>query len=217
MNKRPIRSYVLRQGRLSPGQKQAFETLLTSYQLDPEQLPDGFVNQSPLVMEIGFGMGDSLAGMAEANPMINYLGVEVHTPGVGHLLLEIQKRQLQNLKVIVGDSIDILERIPDKSLEGMQIFFPDPWPKKKHHKRRLISSSFLQLASSKICASGILHVATDWLEYAEHIDALFQSTPGLEPVKPPPRLPTKYEQRGIRLGHQVTDLAVSIHHHQQIV
>jgi tRNA (guanine-N7-)-methyltransferase len=167
------------------------------------------------VLEIGFGMGDSLVAMADQNPQDRYLGIEVHRPGVGKLLSEVDKRGIKNLKVFAEDAVQVLEEaIPQESIDLLQIFFPDPWHKKRHHKRRLIQPDFVELLVSRLSAAGHLHLATDWQPYAEHMmevlsaNALLLNTAGQNEYIPRPesRPETKFERRGHRLGHGVWDL-----------
>lgn len=206
--RREIRSYVLREGRITPGQKRALEEAWPAYGLDLDQgeiTPETFDQAQDVVLEIGFGMGDSLFEMAAADPTHNYLGVEVHGPGVGHLLQKAEQAGLRNLKVYKADSNHVLnECVPDNFLTKVQIFFPDPWHKKKHHKRRLIQKPFVELLGKKLKPGGILHIATDWLPYAEMIRDEVMDWPE---VPAPKRPETKYERRGLRLDHVVTDLA----------
>ncbi|MFT5561155.1 MAG: tRNA (guanine-N7-)-methyltransferase [Candidatus Azotimanducaceae bacterium] len=207
--RRPIRSFVIREGRMTPGQKRALEEAWPQYGLE---VSDGnlnfgqvFASPRPVVLEIGFGMGDSLFEMAVGNPHINYIGVEVHRPGVGHLLSLADDAKLENIKVFAEDSIDVLTQcIPEKSLDGIQIFFPDPWHKKKHHKRRLISEAFAVLLESRLKRGGVLHIATDWMHYAESIEETLSSWTS---TVVPDRAQTKYERRGLKLDHEVFDLA----------
>ncbi|MCB1647256.1 MAG: tRNA (guanosine(46)-N7)-methyltransferase TrmB [Pseudomonadales bacterium] len=211
-HKRAIRSYVIREGRMTPGQTRALETQWQHYGLDVTESPVDIQAIFPVsqytVLEIGFGMGDSLFEMAVEHPDYNYLGAEVHRPGVGHLLHRAADAGLQNLRVFNADSLDVLSRaIPEGSLDQVQIFFPDPWHKKKHHKRRLINEAFLALLKSRLKAGGLIHIATDWAPYAEVIEALLAQDPMLQSEPPPARPVTKYEKRGVRLGHQVFDLA----------
>jgi tRNA (guanine-N7-)-methyltransferase len=193
---------------MTPGQKRALEEAWPTYGLETN---NGLLDISvlfpsgPVVLEIGFGMGDSLFEMASNNPDNNYIGVEVHKPGVGHLLNRAENDELQNLKVFAEDSIDVLKlSIPETSLDVVQIFFPDPWHKKKHHKRRLINPEFVALVASRLKPEGILHIATDWADYAESIEETMQAWPAV-PV--PVRVETKYERRGKRLEHEVFDFA----------
>ena len=218
---RPIKSFVLRQGRTTPAQKHALETLWPAYGLSEHaelDLASVFPKASSIILEIGFGNGESLAQMAAAAPDYNFLGVEVHKPGVGHLLQRIHQLGLQNVRVYCADAVEILKhRIPDHSLSGIQIFFPDPWHKKRHHKRRLINPEFVRLAARKLCSGGFLHAATDWEDYAKQmLEVLedcelfvnaagrqqYSDRPGLRPI-------TKFENRGQKLGHAVWDLIFS--------
>ncbi len=197
---------------MTPGQTNALEKLwpsmgleLASGQLDFETV---FGNSHPVCLEIGFGMGDSLAAQAESNPEMNYIGVEVHRPGVGHLLLRCEEKSLTNVRVFSDDSIEVLqESIPPHSLELVQIYFPDPWHKKRHHKRRLINPAFVDLLASRLKPGGLLHVATDWVPYAESINEVFADRKDFVQSNPPERPKTKFEERGLKLGHEVTDLA----------
>ena len=172
------------------------------------------------MLEIGFGMGDSLVAMAEQNPESRYLGIEVHTPGVGKLLAAVERRGIHNLKVFSDDAVQVLEDvIPVNSVDLMQIFFPDPWHKKRHHKRRLIQPDFVSLAVSRLASGGHMHLATDWEPYAEHMMDVLSATEALENVagerqfspRPESRPETKFEHRGHRLGHGVWDLLFTKH------
>jgi tRNA (guanine-N7-)-methyltransferase len=211
MNQRRIRSFVLRQGRLSGPQKRAIEEKSTQYCIDINAGLYQFPKRQPLVLEIGFGMGDSLACMAAAAPELNFLGAEVHQPGIGHLIIEAERLGLENLRIVTQDAVDVLHSIEESSLEKLQVFFPDPWPKKRHHKRRLINRSFLDLAVAVLRDGGVLHIATDWQGYADEILSLTEQEPRLTRVIPPERPQTKYEARGLRLGHEVNDIALSVH------
>jgi len=219
LEKQPrIRSFSRRQGRITPGQKVALESRWDKYCLDPEQAvnySEVFERTAPLVMEIGFGNGDSLATMAEANPQLNYIGIEVHKPGVGHLLLQLEQRQLNNVRIYYHDAVEVLEqRINDKQLSAVHLFFPDPWPKRRHHKRRIIRPEFMALIAKKLKPKGYFHAATDWENYAKqmlrvltHSDLLKNSSPTQDYCQRPSYRPlTKFEQRGLRLGHGVWDL-----------
>ncbi|HQT27058.1 MAG TPA: tRNA (guanosine(46)-N7)-methyltransferase TrmB [Burkholderiales bacterium] len=214
---RPIRSYVLRQGRISKAQQTAFETLMPKYGLAFQRgflaLDEVFVRQAPKILEIGFGMGDSTARMALENPEKDYLAIEVHTPGVGSLLKLVEEKHLSNVRIIQHDAVEVLENmIPDGSLSGAHIFFPDPWPKKRHHKRRLIQSELIGLLCRKLEIGGYIHAATDWEEYAAHILNVLEKEPMLSnsaagySERPAYRPLTKFEERGIRLGHGVRDI-----------
>jgi len=216
---RTVRSFVRREGRLTPGQERALEELWPLYgideaegQIDLEQL---FDRKAPIVFEIGFGNGSSLAEMAANQPEMNFIGVEVHRPGVGHLLKLIEEQQLTNLRVACTDAVELLKhRIPDKSLDRLQLYFPDPWHKKRHHKRRIIQPAFVNLLAQKIKSAGHLHMATDWQHYAEQmLDDLSQNNDFINCSdnsdyipRPDYRPLTKFEQRGQRLGHGVWDL-----------
>ncbi len=215
-----IRSYILRQGRLTPGQQYALDNYWARYGLayqvsyDFEQV---FGRQAPLIVEIGFGNGEALAAMAAANPDCNYLGIEVHRPGVGHLLMLLAKHELTNVRVYCHDAAEIIAHdLADESLAGVHLFFPDPWPKKKHHKRRIVSNAFLMLVLKKLQHDGYFHAATDWQPYAVAMLEEMSRVPhfincGDESgfcVRPDYRPLTKFEQRGLRLGHGVWDLIV---------
>lgn len=218
---RPIRSFVLREGRLTPAQERAFETLWPRFGLDwiPGERIDLarlFGNPRPVVLEIGFGNGDSLAEMAEQNSERNWLGIEVHRPGVGHLLLEIERRGLDNLRLIRHDAVEVLaDGLAPGSLDAVQLFFPDPWHKRRHHKRRILSRTLVDLLAQVIRPGGVFHAATDWESYAEQMleilnaaSELFENTSatGRYVSRPATRPLTKFEQRGERLGHPVRDL-----------
>jgi len=214
---RPIRSYVLRQGRTSAAQQRALDTLYARYGLhysaemiSPREV---FGREAPLVVEIGSGMGETTAAIAAAQPATDFIAVEVHGPGIGSLLNRIQAQELANLRVIRHDAVEVLEHmISDASLAGIHLFFPDPWPKKRHHKRRLVQSPFVALAARKLAPGGYFHVATDWPEYADQILAVLSSEPLLENAaagfaeRPAHRPLTKFEHRGLALGHPVRDL-----------
>ena len=204
---RPIRSYVLRQGRTTPAQKRALEALYPKYGIEFAQ--EKISSSRPLVLEIGSGMGETTVEIAKAHPDTDFIAVEVHGPGVGSLLNRIAAEGLSNIKVIRHDALDVLEHmIADHSLAAIHLFFPDPWPKKRHHKRRLVQPGFAALAATKLKEGGILHAATDWPEYAEHMHAVFSREPLLEPAAAgfTARPVTKFESRGRRLGHPVRDL-----------
>ena len=215
--KRPIRSFVLRQGRLTDTQQRAIDTGMPLFGvvyaeqcLDLNQL---FGREAPKILEIGFGMGESTASIAQSHPGQDFLGIEVHTPGVGSLLRQIQELGLSNLRLIQHDAVEVLQHmIADASLDGVHIFFPDPWPKKRHHKRRLIQTNFVALLVGKLKPGGYLHMATDWQEYAEWAMEMLQAetqlsntAPGYAP-QPDYRPLTKFERRGLKLGHGVWDL-----------
>ena len=216
--RRPIRSYVIRGGRLTTSQQKALETHSADYVVDykPEPLDTGslFGNDHPVIIEIGFGMGDSLLTMAKNHPDRNFLGIEVHKPGIGKLLLGIAADDITNIRVINHDAREVMEQCcVDQSLDGIQIFFPDPWHKKRHNKRRLIQAGFVELLVSRLKSGGMLHLATDWEPYAEQMLAVLEANPALinsagtgNYATPGDRPTTKFEQRGRKLGHGVWDL-----------
>lgn len=216
---RTIRSFVKREGRLTQGQQQALETQWPKYGVDySAQLLDFsvlFNRNAETVLEIGFGNGDSLYEMAIASPEKNFLGIEVHRPGVGRLLSAIETSSCENLRVSNQDAIDVLDhQIPDESLERVQLFFPDPWHKKKHNKRRIVQDEFIQQLAKKLKPGGVFHLATDWQDYAKHMLSVLNNSELFENLsedntfvpKPAERPTTKFEKRGQRLGHGVWDL-----------
>ncbi len=214
-----IRSFVRREGRLTSTQALALEQFWLQYNvpfaqelLDFEQL---FQRQAPTLIEIGFGMGHSLADMARQHPENNYIGIEVHRPGIGNLLHLIEQDQLSNIRIIHHDAIEVLEHgIPDSSLSAVYLFFPDPWPKTRHQKRRIVQSDFVQAVGKKLKSTGIFHMATDWQDYAEQMlkitdsDAGFKNLAGVGRFSPRPeyRILSKFEKRGHLLGHGIWDL-----------
>ena len=219
LHKRTIRSFVLRTGRMTESQKRAYDQLWPRYGLTIDQGMQNFAQlfqrNAPTVFEIGFGMGDSLAQMAAAAPDADFIGVEVHRPGVGRLLRLANERQLNNLRLYADDAVEVLSLcIPDQSLDRVQLFFPDPWHKKKHHKRRIVQPGFMHLIAAKLKPGGIFHAATDWENYAEHMMQVLTDTEGWEnpqgvgnfSPRPDYRPGTKFEARGERLGHGVWDL-----------
>ena len=209
---REIRSYVLRQGRTTPSQQRALDELFPKYGLpfasSRIEAKTIFHRTAPLVLEIGSGMGETTAAIAQANPGTDYIAIEVHGPGIGSLLKKISELELKNLRVIRHDAVAVLEQmIPDRSLAGIHLFFPDPWPKKRHHKRRIVQPSFVALAAGKLVPGGYFHAATDWPEYAEQMDEVLSSSPLLKKNPEEKSRPTtKFERRGIGLGHPVRDL-----------
>jgi tRNA (guanine-N7-)-methyltransferase len=210
---RPIRSYVLRQGRTTAAQQRALEELFPKYGLEfHNQLTDPralFGRVAPLVLEIGSGMGETTAAIARAKPEVDFIAVEVHAPGVGSLLKRIAADGLANVRVIRHDAVEVLTRmIPDGALAAIHLFFPDPWPKKRHHKRRLVQAQFAALAARKLTSGGTLHAATDWPDYAQHMNSVFMNETLLEPAPSGfvERSATKFETRGRRLGHPIRDL-----------
>jgi tRNA (guanine-N7-)-methyltransferase len=204
---RPIRSYVLRQGRTTPAQKRALQELFPKYGIAFSE--QKLSSSRDLVLEIGSGMGETTIEIAKAHPEVDFVAVEVHGPGVGSLLNRIHSEQLKNLRVIRHDALEVLERmIEDESLAAIHLFFPDPWPKKRHHKRRMVQPGFAALAATKLKPGGILHAATDWPDYAEQIAAVFSGNDLFEECNSgfSARPETKFESRGRRLGHPVRDL-----------
>lgn len=217
MERRHIRSYVLRQGRVSNAQQRSLDTLLPQfgipYAAGRLDLDGAFGRPAPKILEIGFGMGESTAIIAEAHPQNDYLAIEVHTPGVGSLLKFIGEKNLSNIRVIQHDAVEVLQNmIPDDSLDGAHIFFPDPWHKARHKKRRLIQGPLVAMLARKLKPGAYIHVATDWQDYAEQVLAVLNAEPLLVNTardyasRPDYRPLTKFEQRGIRLGHGVWDL-----------
>ncbi|NNF40587.1 MAG: tRNA (guanosine(46)-N7)-methyltransferase TrmB [Woeseiaceae bacterium] len=215
---RSIRSFVRRTGRLTPSQKRALQQLWPAFgvdfdtgSLDFDRL---FGRPAPVVLEIGFGNGETLVQQAREHPEWNFVGIEVHEPGVGHCLLKAKEAELPNLRLLSHDAIEVLQQqVPVGSLSRVNIYFPDPWPKKRHHKRRMIQPAFLELLASRLQPGGALHVATDWANYAEHIDEVIACSPrftceerrehdGNEPLDRPR---TKFEQRGLGKGHRIVD------------
>lgn len=216
---RTIKSFILRQGRLTQGQQYALDHYWAELGIDYSEQPLNkatvFKNSAPLVLEIGFGNGTSLATMAGQHPEENFVGIEVHRPGVGRLLHLAHNQNLKNLRVINHDAIDVLENmITDNSLSRVQLYFPDPWHKKKHHKRRIVQPEFMALLSRKIQAGGKIHFATDWQHYAKHMLRVlescsdFKNDAGAGNYSPRPayRPVTKFETRGLKLGHGTWDL-----------
>ena len=206
---RPIRSYVLRQGRTTPAQTRALETLYPKYGIAFSHQHISSPRGAPLILEIGSGMGETTAEIAKTHPEVDFVAVEVHGPGVGSLLNRVAADELTNVKVIRHDALDVLEHmIADGALAAIHLFFPDPWPKKRHHKRRLVQPAFAALAARKLQHGGILHAATDWPDYAEHMNAVFSKEPLLEAAAQgfTSRPVTKFESRGQRLGHPIREL-----------
>jgi tRNA (guanine-N7-)-methyltransferase len=202
---------------MSNAQKRAYAQLLGRYALAysprPLDFEAVFGRAAPTILEIGCGMGETTSAIAQAHPHSNYLGVEVHSPGVGSLLKLIEENRLTNLRIIQHDAVEVVEQmIAPESLGGVHVFFPDPWPKKRHHKRRLIQAAFVRLLASRLTAGGYLHLATDWQDYSEQMLSVLTSEPLLENTaaafapRPEYRPATKFELRGVRLGHRVWDL-----------
>lgn len=216
---RKIRSFVLREGRLTRGQERALSEVWPRFGVEycaqvtaPAQL---FGRDAPFVLEIGYGMGASLLTMAQTEPEKNFLGIEVHTPGVGALLMGIEESGVTNIRTLHHDAVEVLEHmLPDASIDRFQLYFPDPWHKKRHHKRRIVQAEFVARVVRKLKPGGLLHFATDWQNYAEWMLAALQAEPGLRNLSatgdyvatPAWRPHTKFEARGERLGHGVWDL-----------
>lgn len=215
---RRIRSFVRREGRLTPGQARALEQWLPTFGLPDDDTPLDFNaifdRAAPTLLEIGFGNGDALLEMAQRHPQWNFIGIEVHRPGVGHLLKQAGELGLQNLRVSSRDAVEVLEKqVPDASLARVMLYFADPWPKKRHHKRRIVQPGFAQIVARKLEPGGEFHLATDWENYAEHMREVLDvapgftnTTPGNFAPRPEDRPLTKFEKRGQRLGHGVWDL-----------
>ena len=217
MIERRIRSYVLRQGRVSNAQQRSLDTLLPRfgipYAAEPLDLAAAFGRAAPKFLEIGFGMGETTAAIAQANPQNDYLAIEVHSPGVGSLLKQIGEMNLANVRIIQHDAVEVLQHmIADQALDGAHIFFPDPWHKARHKKRRLIQPPLVAVLAQKLKTGGYIHAATDWQDYAEQILAVLGAEPLLQNTardyapRPDYRPLTKFEQRGLRLGHGVWDM-----------
>ena len=217
---RSIRSFVVRGGRITEAQERALELLWPKYGVDFDpgvvDLDRVFGRRAPLTMEIGFGNGENLATLAAAHPERNYLGVEVHRPGVGRLLLDLEEKQLPNVRIICHDAVQVLEQqIAPGSLDEVLILFPDPWPKKRHHKRRLVQPPFIDLVAERLRVAGVLRIATDWEPYASDALGVLNASLKLRNAapdggfapRPGERNPTRFEKRGERLGHDVWDLA----------
>lgn len=221
--RRTIKSFILRQGRLTQGQQRALDEQWPIFGIDYEAKPIDFAklfgNNNPVILEIGFGNGESLLQMAAENPEQNFVGIEVHRPGVGHLLHLIHEQSIKNLRVMNYDAIDILQnQIAEHSLSRVQLYFPDPWHKRKHIKRRIVQTSFLDMLAKLLKSDGQIHFATDWEHYARHMMATLEDHPQFSnnaannefSPKPDYRPTTKFERRGQRLGHGVWDLLFSV-------
>jgi tRNA (guanine-N7-)-methyltransferase len=215
---RKVRSFVRRPGRMTSAQRRALTELMPRWGIAfrdrPIDVGELFGRDVPRVLDIGFGDGEALLTLAVNNPSIDYLGVEVHEPGIGHLLLLLERGGLTNVRVIRHDAVEVLGcMLPDEQFDAVNLFFPDPWPKKRHHKRRLVQPVFAGCVARVLRPHGIFHVATDWTDYARHVGAVLKDsgkfTPSMEPDGSSPlcqRPPTKFERRGRQLGHDVTDL-----------
>lgn len=216
---RSIRSFVRREGRITPAQQRALKDLWSRYGLEAGEAPIDFVRvfgrAAPVILEIGFGNGEALAAAAAAHPETDYLGIEVHRPGAGSLLRRLSVQGSSNVRVMLADAKEVLAtRIPEASLSAVHLFFPDPWPKKRHHKRRLVQPDFAELVRRKLRPGGYIHLATDWRDYADHMVSVLSQTPGLADAGASgqysklaeARLSTRFEHRGRKLGHEVRDL-----------
>jgi tRNA (guanine-N7-)-methyltransferase len=221
-SQRRIRSFVLRAGRTTPAQERALGELWPTYGIEfgdaALDLAAAFGRRAPRCLEIGFGAGEVIGSLAENNPHIDYLGIEVHRSGVGRLLLRAHQSKLKNLRVICDDAVDVLrDHVPDQSFDEVLVFFPDPWHKKRHHKRRLIEPEFVSIVAARLRVGGTLRLATDWQAYAEQMLAVCNANPTLRTLSPDMtyvarpefRPPTRFERRGERLGHGVWDLSYS--------
>lgn len=216
--RRTVRSFVRRSGRLTHGQQRAIDSLWPTYGIDyspqPLNLKTAFGRDASTVLEIGFGNGETLVAQAAQHRDTNYLGIEVHEPGVGHCMMHAEAAGVTNLRVVCHDAVDVLDvQIPDAALDRINLYFPDPWPKKRHHKRRIVQPTFLELCARKLGNNGALHIATDWREYAEHIDEAVARTAVFRVAErrehdggaAPDRPTTKFERRGLRKGHRIVD------------
>ncbi len=215
---RTVRSFVRRSGRLTAAQQRALAELWPRYGIDYDgralALAGLFGRDAPCVLEIGFGNGETLVEQAAAFPERNFIGIEVHEPGIGHCLLQIEAAGIDNLRLVAHDALEVLERqIPDGALSRINLYFPDPWPKKRHHKRRIVNLAFMELAARKLGPHGQLHIATDWANYAEHIDDVIARSPDFScrerrrhgGDRPLDRPTTKFERRGLKRGHNIFD------------
>jgi tRNA (guanine-N7-)-methyltransferase len=216
--KRAIRSFVRRAGRITPSQQRALDTLWPNYGVEfldePLDLATVFGRNAPVVLEIGFGNGETLVEQAAASPDKDFIGIEVHEPGVGHCLLKADEAGIENLRVVMHDAIEVLARqVPTGSLGRVNLYFPDPWPKKRHHKRRIVQDTFVDLLADLLADRGTLHIATDWANYAEHIDEVLSRSDRFTCLErrehggeaPLDRPQTKFERRGLRKGHGIVD------------
>jgi tRNA (guanine-N7-)-methyltransferase len=215
--RRGIRSFVLRQGRFSAAQQRAYNTLLPRYGIpfshEIIDLAQTFGRSNAKILEIGFGMGETTASIARAQADLDFIAVEVHTPGVGGLLKRLDEEAIANVRIVQHDAVEVVQHmIAPRSLSGVHVFFPDPWPKKRHHKRRLLQPAFVRLLADRLAPRGYIHIATDWQDYAEQILGALREEPLLENTaadfapRPAYRPPTKFERRGVALGHGVWDI-----------
>jgi tRNA (guanine-N7-)-methyltransferase len=216
--RRTIRSFVRRAGRITPSQQRALDELWPDYGVQyvdsPLDLTHLFGRTAPVVVEIGFGNGESLVDQAAANPDRDFLGIEVHEPGVGHCLLKAEEADIHNLKIVAHDAVEVMtNQVPPGALSRVNLYFPDPWPKKRHHKRRIVQPDFVGLIAEKLAAGGTLNVATDWANYSEHIDKVLSQSDRFTCIQrhehdgdePFDRPQTKFERRGLRKGHRISD------------
>lgn len=212
----PPRSFVRRSGRITRAQKRALEELWPVYGLeespDPISFEQVFGREAPTVLEIGFGNGETLVRSAEASPHVNFLGIEVHLPGLGRCMLLAEKAGIKNLRLIKGDAVEVLlRRIPPAALAMVCLYFPDPWPRKRHHKRRLVQPGFVRLIERVLEPQGVFHVATDWAPYAEHIESVMSGNAAFDRLaRPPSRYTTRFESRGSALGHETWEAAYRV-------
>jgi tRNA (guanine-N7-)-methyltransferase len=216
--RRTIRSFVRRAGRITPSQQRALDELWPVYGIrynaSPLDFTAAFGRTAPVVLEIGFGNGESLVAQAAAGPEQDFLGIEVHEPGVGHCLLRAEAAGIENLRIIAHDAVEVLtNQVAPASLARVNLYFPDPWPKKRHHKRRIVQDSFVEIVASCLAGGGTLHIATDWANYAEHIDEVFSRSDRFTCIQrrehdgeaPLDRPQTKFERRGLGKGHRIVD------------
>ena len=215
---RPVRSFVRRKGRVTSSQKYALENLLPKYGIqysaDLGPIPDNFLGdpECPLIIDIGFGNGDLLVSLANQYTQTQFVGIEVYDAGIGHCLKLIDENNLENLKIISGDAVEVLKfGMADASISEINLLFPDPWPKKRHHKRRIINDGFIQLISKKLIPNGLVNISTDWENYAEQIDGLFSGRRDFKKKRFSERvLSTKFEERGVVLGHEIYDFCFEL-------
>lgn len=208
---RSVKSFTTRGGRGSAVQKQILDELWPKFglQLSDQELnlEQTFGRAAPIILEIGFGDGRSFLSNAQHRLDCNFIGVEVYSKGIANVLTKTKQYNLSNIRIFCADAFEVLQNcIPDGSLHKVQLFFPDPWPKARHHKRRIVQQEFVQLVARKLAIGGTLHMATDWADYAKHMATIMQQQPGWQEIQPDPRPVTKFEQRGLRLGHGTWDL-----------
>ncbi len=216
--KRTIRSFVRRAGRITTSQQRALEKLWPRYGIgyadEPLDFAAIFGREAPVVVEIGFGNGETFVEQAAANPNRDYLGIEVHEPGVGHCLLKVEEAGIDNVRLVAHDAIEVLgKQVPPASISRLNLYFPDPWPKKRHHKRRIVQDAFVELVADRLIVGGTLNMATDWANYAEHIDDVLSRSVRFSCIErrehdgevPFDRPQTKFERRGLRKGHRICD------------